>query len=513
MSASERHCLLVWAVSCLLLCQAVAAQEQKIKIAIIAFEDPAAATYGINPITGLPMTRRSSYLGREVADKLAQELSKTGEYTITERTMADRQFASIGQAAYDISQETLTQKGKALGIEYFVLGRVSVDYGEEAKEEVNWGSILTRQRSVNVVYLKNVRVAIQFRIVDALSAEVVVADEGIGSASRKEQTPGLDSTLLGLASSAAISVALDKLRGYAEALVKPPWEAAREEALSGQMARLEALKAAEGKILGEAPDGSFVVSLGSDQGLAEGETLKVMSEEVVRNKQTGEIIFSEQKERGTLIITRLQPQRSMAKPGSGGGFEVGDSVKPDVSQLEQQLSGTFKREPTVEELLERGQRFYDKRLYKQALKELERARGMLPENDPRAAKVAGMVGGSQFKSGDPDAAAASWTWAIQHGESISTPVYHGHFSGNCLGTVQVTKDGFRFQSPQADHSFETPIEGLSISFIQSHMQLSAPPLGKTKPRRWDLYLVADNGEDLANLSSALSKMLAALQKR
>jgi len=497
----KRARLAVWVVVCFALCLPLTAQEQRIKLAIVAFDDP--VTYGDNPL-------RAGRLGRETADKLAQELSKTKEFIITERAVADRLFFSATQAAFDVDSETLVKQGKALRVDYFLLGRVEISYNEAAREETVWvGLNLTRR----MVYDKNITAQISFRIVRASSAEVFAADEGGGRSKGTYLGPGFVDSLLAAAISAAVSDTLAKLRGYAEVMVKPPWEIGQEEELSGQIERLNALSGVEGRILGQAPDGSYVVSVGSDHGLAEGDILKVMGEEVIRDKKTGQVIFSETREKGKLKITRLQTERAVAAAAGGEGFAAGDSVRPDVRALEDQVSRTFKREPTVEELVDRGRRLYRARLYGPAITYLEQARAKLTDDDPRGAEVAGLVGSARFKLGDSEAAAASWTWMVQHGEPLEMPAYHSHFSGTCLGTLQLTKNGFRFQSPQADHSFDTPIEGLAISFIESHVQVSAPPLGKTKAKRWDLYLVAANDQDRANLARVLSKMLATLQRK
>ncbi len=503
MNAPDFRRLLLLLACSLLLSPAVAAQEKegKIKIAIIAFDGP--ATYGANPYMSPGYVH--SPIGREVADRLAQELSKTGEFTIIDRAMADRQFVSAARAAYDLDQETLIGHGKALGIEYFVLGRVNPEFSEEAAQEPNIGMIFGGP--AKVVYKKYMNVLIQFRIVNAVTAELVAANEGRGAANRKEPSPGYSPALAGLATADATREALAKLRGYASALVKPRWRVEKEQELQQKMERLSLLKSTEGRILGAAPDGSYVVSLGSDHGLALGDTLTVVGEEVLRNAK-GEVIFSEEKQKGTLTITKIQTQAAITQPASGGGFAEGDKVKPDVSDVEKEVSTTFESEVSVDELLTRGRGFYNNRLHREAVPELEQARARLADTDPRAAEVAAMLGNAQFALGDMDAAIASWTWAIQRGEKMEFRAFHRHLSGNCLGQVTLSSTNFRYQSSQPDHSFDVPLQEASVSFVVDHAQVSAAPLGKKDRKKWDLFAATEEGYlGAGNVWSLLSRVM------
>jgi curli biogenesis system outer membrane secretion channel CsgG len=144
-----------------------------------------------------------SNTARELADALSNELSATGHFTVVERqklqeALSEQELADLGL----VRQGTGAQKGQLTGAKYVVLGRVSAyEEGVSAESEgrrsgINLGIIRIggdERKSSQEAY-----VAIDLRVVDTTTGEVVHSRTVEGRAKSESRSNSSDVSVLGV---------------------------------------------------------------------------------------------------------------------------------------------------------------------------------------------------------------------------------------------------------------------------------------------------------------------------
>ncbi len=226
------------------------ARVLKRKVAIARFTNE--TKYG----SGLFTDANYDRIGKQAADMLASELTKSGKFIVLERTDLSKLKAEselMGMAADEF-------KKNLVGVDALILGSV-VEFGRK-----DTGEVLLFQRSRKQIAHARVNV----RLVDPTTGHVFFSENGGGTASAETQTTlGLgdradfDSTLNDKALSAAVANLLDKVMNT---LSDKPWTSA--------------ILTVEGP--------NVLISGGQRQGLRVGDRLKVMRPgKVLKSPQTG----------------------------------------------------------------------------------------------------------------------------------------------------------------------------------------------------------------------------------
>ena len=146
-------------------------------------------------------------IGSAVADMVVRVLVKSGRFTVLERTEVERLLneQALGQTGA-VTEESAPKVGRLLGVQGLVVGRVEelrLESGKkniESKKEDKWRLVL--QATAGLAHLR-------FRVLDALTGEVVLSDEvqkfeirpGFGLKTEEYEFKDLhqfDQTLLGL---------------------------------------------------------------------------------------------------------------------------------------------------------------------------------------------------------------------------------------------------------------------------------------------------------------------------
>ncbi len=251
-------------------------------------------------------------VGEGMADMLTTELVKSGKYIVIERqqiekVMKEQQLGMTGA----VTSQTAAQVGKMLGVELAVFGAVT-EFGQKKSET---GGALKKKHFGIGLSKTSARVAIDVRIVDTETGQILAADNVVGEQKKTglsletydvsfKDKNKFDKTLVGKATRKAIEQIIAKIDAQ---LANKPWQ---------------------GKII-KVSDRTLYINGGSNIGLLVGNVLQVYKpgEELI-DPDTGLSLGSEEKKIGEVQIYDVQDKYSKAMVRSGAGFERGDIVKP-----------------------------------------------------------------------------------------------------------------------------------------------------------------------------------------
>lgn len=139
---------------------------------------------------------------QQLADALSNELTSTGKFTVVERqklgtVISEQELAELGLA----KKETAAQKGKLTGAKYIILGKVT-SYEEGVSSESSGQNFGLNLGIVNIgnsgrSSQQQAYVAIDLRVVDSTTGEVVYARTVEGKATDETESSANDVGFLG----------------------------------------------------------------------------------------------------------------------------------------------------------------------------------------------------------------------------------------------------------------------------------------------------------------------------
>ncbi len=253
-----------------------------------------------------------NHVGDGVADMLTTALVKSGKFIVIERAEFDKVLdeQKLGQAGV-VTPESAPKVGKALGVELLVIGSVS-EFG--TKENTVSGGISMFGGGITK---KTARAAVDIRLVNTTTGEVVAAETESGS----ESTTGLsvryedmdfsnannwNTTDIGKACREAVDNCVELIT---KNFTKIPW--------SGRVLKVNA-------------DGTLLMKPGSEGNVSVGDEFEIfrMGEEV-KDPDTGASLGAEETKVGEIKVTddALQGKASKAKVLSGADIKAGDIVR------------------------------------------------------------------------------------------------------------------------------------------------------------------------------------------
>jgi curli biogenesis system outer membrane secretion channel CsgG len=251
------------------------------KLAVLDFEDTSTASapdISENPFAALAMLRggqqqpqQDRKIGKSISNILVTELVKDGSFKIVERSQLERILGEqkLGKDAA-ISASEAVKLGKLLGVSAVIVGSVT-EYNTKTETK----GFLGVGRKV-----KTAKVAVNARIVDTSTGEIIFAAEGKGEEEESNvtvgsvygsDTTGASDTLLSAATKKALTGIIQTLKDNTAKL--------KEQTLEGYVVNIDN------------NDKSIMIDLGSDSGLVVGQCLyvvKVIKE--IKSQTTGEVI-------------------------------------------------------------------------------------------------------------------------------------------------------------------------------------------------------------------------------
>jgi len=249
---------------------------------------------------------KSSYgagrLGTSASDILTTELFKTGAFILVER---DRLKQVLGEQALGqtgvVSAATAAQAGKVLGLNALVTGSISqfgvstggADYG------------VYKQK------VQTAKCAVDVRVVDASSGQLLFADSGKGEFERKAQE------VLGLGTRA----------GYDETLGQEALRSAITKFMDNLVQKLQSVEWSGAVATVSGTD--VYINAGREVGLNPGDVLMVqtLGQEIIDPQTKVVLGRARGAVKAELLVTEIDERFTIAKIRAGTGIQVGDIVR------------------------------------------------------------------------------------------------------------------------------------------------------------------------------------------
>ncbi len=301
------------------------ATGRKKRVAVFDF-DYATVHAGAAAIFG-----RDIDIGKGITDLLVTMLVKDGTYSVIERKALDKILAEQNFSNSDRANPTSAAKlGKLLGVDAIVVGSIT-EFGNDTKN-TGIGGVGGGLGKVGLGGFKRKEskaiVAIDARIVDIDTAEILAVAEGKGESKRTSTSlVGGGGGWGGFGAGAVNFGASDFQNTIIGEAVKAATEQLSTNVIAGN-SRLQVRTVVVEGLVAAAEGGQIVLNVGSKAGVKVGDRLNVerVSREI-KDPATGKVIRKLSSPVGVVRVTDVDDVSSVAAPVSGDGFKVGDSVK------------------------------------------------------------------------------------------------------------------------------------------------------------------------------------------
>ncbi len=270
-------------------------------------------------------------VGQGISDMLVTALVNDGTYSVIEREMLDRilteqNFASSSRA----NASSAAQIGQVLGVDAIITGSVT-QFGNDTRS-TGLGGIGRAARRIGFGGFDRSKhraiVAIDARIINVDTAEILAVAQGKGESSRKSTSilggggswsgfgagrvnfgsSNFQETILG----EAVRLATDQLSA---------------ELVSGS-SRIELRQIVVEGLVAAVVDGLVILNVGSDAGVKVGDRMSIerVTREI-RDPETGEILRRLSSEVGTIELIDVDAVSSVGRIPVGAEFQIGDLAK------------------------------------------------------------------------------------------------------------------------------------------------------------------------------------------
>ena len=283
--------------------------DEKVKVAVLDFDFSAVS----NPYY-------LSYWGgdaRGVSDILVNQLVKTGQYRVMERSKLDAVLAEQDLGASGrVDPSTAAQIGRLLGVENVILGSVTQMDLQEQKKGGSLGGIFGAGGDVTDV---DAYVTLTIRMVNTTTGEIMTVAEGQGNASQSDTNLRVfgigggsstenQSKLITLATEQAIEEVVNSISSSGDVAA----------ASSGTRPVADA-------VVADVTGDIVILNKGSADGYSQGMTVSIerVSKEI-KDPESGEVIRRLTEQIGTIELTDVDAKSSVGKVTSGADFQVGD---------------------------------------------------------------------------------------------------------------------------------------------------------------------------------------------
>lgn len=269
-------------------------------------------------------------IGKGISDLIVTELVTDGTYSVIERSrldaiLAEQNFSNSDRA----NSATAARIGQVLGVDAIIVGSIT-QFGTERKENKvgaalgRWGGFGGGKVGTSK---GKATVAIDARLVDVNTAEILAVAKGEGESSRSGLLLGGFGAGRGGFGGGEIDMGSSDFREtiLGEAVQKAVTD------LSGRLVesadRLpEHLTVIDG-LVADIDGATAILNVGSGQGVQVGDVLRVLRvTRTVKDPATGEVLRRITSEIGAVRVTEVDERSSVATVTSGSGIKVGDQV-------------------------------------------------------------------------------------------------------------------------------------------------------------------------------------------
>ncbi len=282
-------------------------------------------------------------MGEGLAEMLITELTKLGKFEVLESTgLKDlKDEIALGDQGY-VSDKEKVDKGGWSGADFMFRGKVT-RFGSATKG-INLGGFVPFSGGSLGMKTTTSDIAIDWRFTDAFNRKVIKADRTTASHKGSSFAVGVGvnghggdigfgnsefmNSALGKATAAAVSNLVQQLAG-----LELPESGRHKAKAAGQLkeqsaasAAAAAVKQTPGAVLAVVNKETVIVSLGSKNGFKNGDKLNLY-ETVDTKNDKGEVVFSEEKLVGEVILSSVQAEKSKATYTGAADIKSGWVVK------------------------------------------------------------------------------------------------------------------------------------------------------------------------------------------
>ena len=310
--------------------QAQSAANRKPRVAVLDFD------YGTVMSASSSIFGTNVDIGRGISALLVTNLVRNGSFSVIDRdalstVLAEQNFSNSNRA----DPASAARIGKVLGVDYIIVGTITQFGNETNKQDVGGGGGNWHGFGVGSIGHSNSKanVAIDARIINVDTAEILAAAEGKGESSRSGLALGggggnwkgmgagnvdfgssnFQSTIIGEATKKAVDALATDLGTQASRLTV-------------RAVKIDALIAA-------VDGGQIILNAGARAGIHSGDQLTVVRVgREIKDPATGQVIRRLTSTIGTIQAADVDDTSSVCNVVSGSGFQVGDhAVTPGTS--------------------------------------------------------------------------------------------------------------------------------------------------------------------------------------
>jgi curli biogenesis system outer membrane secretion channel CsgG len=431
-----------------------------------------------------PVNYSRSTIGNGLTEILTTELQNTGKFDILERSNIDELTKEMNFGDSEYAQgDTFAQKGKMLGAQYLLMGKVTnFSYSEtgQRKQKIN----LLGPNTIVIEYQQRADVRVDFRLVDVATGETAISQAGEAHSTAKSEVSeyGLFQRVIAGAvtiesSSSLIGKAtMDAVRDIVSKINQLSGTVGRRDLRHELDAAIKVLSSANPTIVAEEGGGLWILGgIGSANGLRVGDHLVLKHDSGVRDKN-GVIVYHKYVVIGQMEVTDVgqadhAEARFTADSSGGGKAQVNDPAFVDVEYAKKLRGGagtasgssggvtpdsSSASDDQFQQSLKRADSFVRDRYWSQALDEYKQAGAMNP-NDVHvlAGEAISHYALGDFLEGDDLAEKL-----MQKNGALTFPVAHYHGMGLCTGQLTIQEGNLAFTGGNGD-AFDVAGQGIS----------------------------------------------------
>ncbi|MDA1190962.1 MAG: hypothetical protein O3A46_04675 [Candidatus Poribacteria bacterium] len=306
-------------------------QRRRKRIAVVDFDVPVEliqSGYGGGQV--VQVRTAATRLGTVVSEMLISALVEEGNFDVIERTQLEEILKE-----HDLTQqglldpETSVKAGKILGVD-LILGGKLTEFGVKQKRKAGLGIATSLLLGVAVDLKKSTaRAVVDARVVEAQTGRILVAKQGTGENDESSLAfGGTDlATFIG-------GVSIESAEWTESRIGR-----ATRDAVHVIVKELVELFPFEATIVAKLPDGTFILDVGKFSGVREDDRFMVVRETVIKDEDSGEIVWTERDELGAIRVIAVQDDRSRcdgaALPGTAvtNPSRIGDAEPGDIAVL------------------------------------------------------------------------------------------------------------------------------------------------------------------------------------